>query len=148
MLQDAFQSQHRTELYSGQCGRYSRKLSGPASLPVYSSQRVSYPVKAQSSCVWSAENCPGPPVPPWVEADVMEDLLVVCLPCPCSLHSLISPPSPLPFLLWLCSLLHSPCTPQPISLLSGTLLWGVSILDCSCSRNQHSSSLPLFQVFT
>ena len=49
--------------------------------------RVSYPVKAQSSCVWSAENCPGPPVPPWVEADIVEDLLVVCLPCLCSLHS-------------------------------------------------------------
>ena len=96
MLQDAFQSQHRTKLYSGQCGRYSGKLSSPASLPVYSSQGVSYPVTAQSSCGWSAENCPGPPGPPWVEAEVMEDLLVVCLPCPRSLHALISPPPPPP----------------------------------------------------
>ena len=108
MLQDAFQSQHRTKLYSGQCGRYSGKLSSPASLPVYSSQGVSYPVTAQSGRGWSAENCPGPPGPPWVEAEVVEDLLVVRLPCPCSLHALISPPSPLPSLPWLCPLLRSP----------------------------------------
>ena len=47
-----------------------------------------------------------------------------------------------------------PLAPFPSLLLSliclppGTLLWGVSLLDCSGPRSQHSSSPPLVQVST